>query len=179
MVSYQWSALLSYFQLVMVNTTVDGQTRIPTFIGHSRSGAVTGRPVYINDGSMEDLEYIGVSVLCRGNLSESQSDIIAISRASWLSLSTKLTNLRTFCRKQGRDSAVGSLLHYQDPLRMGNPSDGLRVPGDAVMFKHASMRSKKTHGDPETPLLPSIGRLLSLRSLKFLYILLILWFKIF
>ncbi|VDO07057.1 unnamed protein product [Rodentolepis nana] len=125
---------------------------VPIFCGFSASGNATGRPVFINYGRPEDLQFFNSSdKLC-------SLDIIVVARHGYNSYGSKVREVVSHCMKLGSNSLPGGMLIYRDPTDV--PPDikvypeGVGLPSDGLAYRVSTMHSQG--GDVETPGLPSI-----------------------
>ncbi|CAN8190662.1 unnamed protein product [Coccothraustes coccothraustes] len=112
----------------------DGQEELEStdaYVAYSKSGTVTGKPIYVNYGLKEDFQKIR-------NLRVSMNGAIIIFRAGKITLAEKVANAR-------KEGAVGVLMYP-------GPSND-RKADSYVPFAHAHLGT----GDPFTPGFPSFN----------------------
>ncbi|RLW00775.1 hypothetical protein DV515_00008696 [Chloebia gouldiae] len=101
------------------------------YVAYSKSGTVTGKPIYVNYGRKEDFQKIR-------NMHVSMNGTIIIFRAGKITLAEKVANAR-------KEGAVGALMYL-------GPSKDNRADSYAP-FGHAHLGT----GDPFTPGFPSFN----------------------
>ncbi|XP_021392505.1 transferrin receptor protein 1 isoform X2 [Lonchura striata] len=101
------------------------------YVAYSKSGTVTGKPIYVNYGRKEDFQKIR-------NMHVSMNGAIIIFRAGKITLAEKVANAR-------KEGAVGALMYL-------GPSKGKKADSSAP-FGHAHLGT----GDPFTPGFPSFN----------------------
>ncbi|KAM3174994.1 hypothetical protein ACTXT7_009406 [Hymenolepis weldensis] len=125
---------------------------VPVFCGFSTAGNATGRPVFINYGRPEDLQFFNdFAKLC-------SPDIIALARHGYNSYGSKVRGVVSRCKEVGSNSLPGGMIIYHDPTDV--PPDinvypeGIGLPSDGIAYRVSTMHLDG--GDVETPGLPSI-----------------------
>ncbi|NWH88795.1 TFR1 protein, partial [Aegithalos caudatus] len=118
-------------QVFIIENGEDELDSPDAYVAYSKSGTVTGKPIYVNYGRKEDFQEIR-------NIHGPMNDSIIIFRAGKITLAEKVANAR-------KEGAVGALMY------MG-PSNN-RKADSYVPFGHAHLGT----GDPFTPGFPSFN----------------------